>query len=585
MARGSFIFSRVLSKTRDFNPFLDSVITKIASGKDSDAMATSGELNDPVVKQIAEGITKLVDEAPAEASVSIRMVPEAIRKRKRCAYTPRLVSVGPLHSKNKHLQKQGMQGIKKCYANALFTRVCIVDEKCNEIELNSKVKALIYKCTAAMKSSIDEAKKFYAKKVELDEAMLVIDGCFVLEVLRRNRRLLNSESNSPLHQTEDISESKQDQQIKRSETENEPSWHVLDSAFMRHSLQHDLLLFENQLPYFVLQSLFELTLGKLKETSESKCLSLQDYVISYWPDIMEIKTNNDKDIDNADDFYMESGGGTGDGPNSKQEGKHIMELKPRNDQTIDITNNFNEESGGKTGDGADSRREVRHILHLLHRHYSDIYLKGKHPSQFKSNGNRLMPSASKLYCAGIKFVSCPRGHQFDIEFGNAKGPLSWCRRPQFQIPIRCTERTEPLLRNLIAFEQCCQDVGPYFTSYAFLMDALIDTAVDVEVLVDAKVMQNSFETSEEAASLYNDLIKEVAPDMNRFYFGDICQKADTYSKCNWAKARTWPAMLFLHLSRSYLLNPWTFIGFFLAFITVGINVTNFILGFVLTKRG
>ncbi|XAR68837.1 hypothetical protein NMG60_11000217 [Bertholletia excelsa] len=296
-----------------------------------------------------------------------------------------------------------------------------------------------------MKSSIDEAKKFYAEKVELDEAMLVIDGCFVLEVLRRNRHLLSSKSNYSPHQTEDISESKQDQQIKRSETENEPSWHVLDSAFMRHSLQHDLLLFENQFPYFVLQSLFELTLGKLKETSESKCLSLQDYVISYRPNIMEVKPNNDKDIDNPDDFYMQSEGETGDGPNSKQEVKHIMELKSKNDQTIDIPNTFNEESGGKPGDGPDSRWEVRHILHLLHKHYSDIYLMRKRPCQFMSDGNWLMPSASKLYCAGIKFVFSPRGQQFDIEFGDAKGPLSWCHRPQFRIPIRCTEGTLQLI--------------------------------------------------------------------------------------------------------------------------------------------
>ncbi|XAR68836.1 hypothetical protein NMG60_11000216 [Bertholletia excelsa] len=365
---------------------------------------------------------------------------------------------------------------------------------------------IIRECTAAMKQCRETAKKSYAERVDdLDEEMLVIDGCFVLEILYRNR----------LHQLD-------------------------KSPHTRNSLQHDLLLLENQLPFVVLERLFDLTISKIQSGH-----SLHDCVIWYCHENLELapiaKAASDESTNNSFSHRI---------------------LIHRD---------------------AANFKGVQHILHLLHSYYcDDVYPKDKCES-FESDGKRLMPCASKLYCAGIKFVSGPRDHLFNIGINEIGCPTGWLRRPQFQIPIRCTERTEAFLRNLIAFEQCCPDVRPYFSSYAFFMNALIDSAVDVDLLVDAGVMQNSFETSEEAASLYNDLTKEVAFDAKRFYFGNICKKAKKCHKRYWARVRSWPAFLILHLSRTYLATPWPFIGFILAFIAVSITITNFVLSLTVRK--
>ncbi|KAG5512614.1 hypothetical protein RHGRI_038904 [Rhododendron griersonianum] len=55
-----------------------------------------------------------------------------------------------------------------------------------ELAMQKKFTAL-QECLAEMKTSIDDAKKRYATEVTLDEKMMLVDGCFILEFLYRYR--------------------------------------------------------------------------------------------------------------------------------------------------------------------------------------------------------------------------------------------------------------------------------------------------------------------------------------------------------------------------------------------------------------
>lgn len=90
------------------------------------------------------------------------------------------------------------------------------------------------------------------------------------------------------------------------------------------------------------------------------------------------------------------------------------------------------------------------------------------------------------------------------------------------------DNTEPFLRNFIAFEQCCPRVSQHFTSYAFLMDMLINSETDIQVLKDAKVINNYLGADEDISNLFNKLCKEVV--LEEFYFTDTCSKASKYSE-------------------------------------------------------
>ncbi|KAE9445990.1 hypothetical protein C3L33_22117, partial [Rhododendron williamsianum] len=134
---------------------------------------------------ISENIGKGAQKTKIFSSASIYRVPKYLRKIKKSAYTPRLVAIGPLHRNEEHLQTP-MEHVKMGYTDNL---VCRLTVGMNGLELVEKKNAVLQECVAEMKKSIDDAKKCYAEDVTLNEEMLLVDGCFILEFLYRSRSL------------------------------------------------------------------------------------------------------------------------------------------------------------------------------------------------------------------------------------------------------------------------------------------------------------------------------------------------------------------------------------------------------------
>ncbi|XP_042498241.1 UPF0481 protein At3g47200-like [Macadamia integrifolia] len=166
-----------------------------------------------------------------------------------------------------------------------------------------------------------------------------------------------------------------------------------------------------------------------------------------------------------------------------------------------------------------------------------------------------LPCVTELQHSGVNFRKrLTRSGWMDIEF----------RDGVFEIPtLRVDEYTDPFFRNLIAYEQHRSGGRHYITSYALLIDSLIDTADDVAFLRRHKIIVNHLGDDSKVSSLFNSLCTEVVT--NNFYYKDLCDDVRQYyySPCNEWKA-TW--------KREYCNSPWTIIpvvaAVFLLFLTV-----------------
>ncbi|XP_059446495.1 UPF0481 protein At3g47200-like [Corylus avellana] len=149
----------------------------------------------------------------------------------------------------------------------------------------------------------------------------------------------------------------------------------------------------------------------------------------------------------------------------------------------------------------------------------------------------LVSSATRLAEAGIKFRRSKSSNILEIKFEN--GVL--------EIPlIKIHEHTETFFRNLISFEQCYPNSDAIITSYAILLDNLINTAKDVEILCENKIL-NNWLNPEDAVKFFNKLYHDTYVD--HYYYKNLCQEVNSFCQRRWPR---WRAVLV----RNYFNTPW-----------------------------
>ncbi|KAL7195094.1 hypothetical protein ACSBR1_035328 [Camellia fascicularis] len=441
-------------------------------------------LSDTAIRETILILKKLKPnkEAPQRLIPCIYKIPDELHALKESAYKPRVVSIGPIHRNNGRLNAN--EPIKLSYRDSLCSRIKGDECMSETMEL----------CRSAMKDLEANVKKCYAEKVELIinekqislAEMMLIDGCFILELLYRSYSIKNKSSNI---------------------STDDP---VLNSLMRLLAIRHDLLLLENQIPFFVLEKLFSLTVECIPDRSHN--VSLTHYVLSFF----------------GNNF------------------------------------SFGNDTLRKKVDTSDY-----HILDLLHKCYlpcHDPWKGEKDETESNKLGKKKFrfPSASDLDLAGVEFVAGTGEDMFNVKFIKPRGLLRWFRRAHFEIPtLSIYDGTEPLLRNLIAFEQCCPGVPRHMTSYGSFMDTLINSAEDVKLLENAEILHNYLGTSEEASDLFNNICKEVV--VGRFYFEKTCEAAGNHCR------ELWPRIM-ASLRRDYFANPWTGITFFAAIFIFGLTI-------------
>ncbi|KAM6573208.1 hypothetical protein CsatA_017288 [Cannabis sativa] len=273
---------------------------------------------------------------------------------------------------------------------------------------------------------------------------------------------------------------------------------------MMASLCGDLVLLENQIPWLVLDCLFQkiVTTPEVVSKDELPLTTLVTNFFSGWWFSSEVDNN-----------YEEI---------HKCENKHILDLL-RNSLVLPSTK---------------AKQKPRQRLYWK------------------------MMTATSLREAGIKFKKAKSGITttkissiLDIQFKDGILEI-----PQLSLH----GVTETLFGNLICLEQCLFSGNEVITSYMVFLNHLIDSAKDVEILVNNDIMEKYMEMND-AIIFFNRITTHT---ISQDYYIHIINDINKYCGHRWPRYRR-------VLNRDYFKHPW-------ALISVLVALTLLILAFLQT---
>ncbi|QCD94470.1 hypothetical protein DEO72_LG5g2554 [Vigna unguiculata] len=354
----------------------------------------------------------------------IYRVPPNIREYNPKPYTPQAVSIGPYHHHNNY---EGMEELKLKYLKGFLNRT--------ELPIREFL--------AKIKDLEEEIRVCYADRIIYNDHdflnIILVDACFIIELLLR---CYEEEEEDPL----------------------------LQIPLLGAYICIDLILLENQLPFFVLEQLYNLT------------------------------GMNEKLLDITFDYF---------------ERRHLANVCP-----IESPKHFTDlirsciisssEFGlGKPEEG----RVVKHVY-----------------------------SASQLMEAGLEFKLSPNKSLLDLTYSKHDGVLS--------MPILIIDdMTEVLFKNMMVYEQCHPSAGDIIRQYFEILDFLINTEKDVEILVDKKVIVNLTGDVNKVVTTINNLCSNLpTPGLNSHYLS-ICNSLNEF----YENPRNKYKAIFVH---EYFNTPW-----------------------------
>ncbi|KAK0580967.1 hypothetical protein LWI29_008242 [Acer saccharum] len=336
----------------------------------------------------------------------IYRVPQYLRKINEEAYTPYFISIGPLHYGRKELM--GMERQKRRYWSEFGKRLNNT-QKLEEFKTYIKNQEQTIRAHYSVTSTISSSKY-----VEI----ILHDAIFIIELFMRNDSghkdfLVNNEQ------------------------------HIV-------SISQDLLLLENQIPYFVLNHLYSLVFPCSGHPSFfSLCL---------------------KFFENTGMFKWSL--------SEQPQLKHFTDFQ--------------------------RCAAVGHIQRTV-----------------QSGGGILdLPCATKLKKSGLEFKGIEHTCLHRISLGKRKlgKRLPWFGVNELQIPrIIISDKTEKNFRNLMALEIFHYPTKTYICHYADLMDHLIDTDKDVDLLVEKGIIINQVGDIEARVKMFNRLNLHIAIGNSPYY--------------------------------------------------------------------
>ncbi|KAK0589311.1 hypothetical protein LWI29_012464 [Acer saccharum] len=413
--------------------------------------------------------------------VSIFEVPKILHRHNPQAYEPNAFSIGPFRYGQEKLKPT--EKIKWKYLQGLLRR----SGKSEELMLEQLFRAV----TAIVK----EARQCYAGSsigTCTDEEfvkILVLDGCFIIELFRKDADYADDHK---------VSKDPDDHKVSKA-PDDDP---IFSMSCLLEFLKHDLILLENQIPWPVLELLFNMTA-------------------------------------------------------TVPEGKSLIEL------ALEFFGNMFSSSKPTIKPNKFANKEIKHILDLLR---LSLIL----PLEKLNTGSgwQPFPCARKIKGSGIKFKKVAPDTILDIRFRNGRLEIP---------PLLVQETTETIFRNLISLEQCLPNCPPIITSYAKLMDNLIDTPEDVEILCENNILDNWLNPGD-ATRFFNNLYNDAY--VKTFYYHDVCQQVNEYSK------RWWPEWRYFY-TQNYFTRPWVIVSQIVAaiFLILGFVQTFYTVASYLSQKG
>ena len=373
-------------------------------------------------------------------SCRIYKVPYHLRKWNKAAYTPRVISIGPYHHNKEEFQTTERH--KVTYLRH-FMRRC-------ERNLDDLV------CT--IRKLEDSIKFCYVESVQLKSndfvEMILFDVIFILELFLKSQQ--REQATDDPRNVGNCLNSLDDPM-------NVENW-------LYTLVVHELLLLENQVPFFVIEQLYLLALPSL-----SKSLSLIQLTFNFFKHL------------------------------------NVHEKAPEGEiqHFTDLLRFF----------------ELPSVKELPVRHHEVIYPKY---------------SLTQLREAGVEFEVVSSNRVLGLNFN--KGVL--------KIPLLAFEdNMEARVRNIMALEQCDPRKLLYFTDFILILDRLVNTNTDVDLLSDKGIVVNSLGDNNVVTSIINNLNRGIfRGDMNRNYC-DLCKALNAFYEERWHR---WKALL----RHQYFSSPW-----------------------------
>lgn len=425
------------------------------------------------IKEKLDQASQLESSSPW-AKLSIYRVPKSLWETDEKVYVPQLVSIGPYHRSRRRLRD--MEHHKWRALHHVLKRTGH-DIHCY---LN------------AIKSLEDKARTCYEGRINLSSndfvEMMVLDGIFTLELFRgaagEGFKKLGYSRCDPIFATRGT----------------------------MHSIQRDMIMLENQIPFFILDCLLSLQLDRHEDSSKL----VAHLAIQFFDPLMP----TDEPLNKSNRTKLESVASTFD-PLS-QGGLHCLDVFRR--------------SLLRSGPQPKARIWLRRWSHRN--------------CVCDKRRQQLIHCVSELRDAGIKFRRRKTDRFWDIKFKN--GVLKIPR-------LLIHDGTKSLFLNLIAFEQCHVDCSNDITSYVIFMDNLINSEEDVKYLHYRGIIEHWLGNDDDVADLFNRLCQEVVFDINDSYLSGLSEKMNHYYNHRW---NTWRASL----KHKYFSNPWAIISLIAAVV-------------------
>ncbi|WVZ20606.1 hypothetical protein V8G54_007928 [Vigna mungo] len=399
---------------------------------------------DDVVKDVKGMLERA--RPPITKEYCIYRVPQLIRQLNQEAYTPKVVSIGPYHHNSPHLLN--MERHKVMYFKSFLQRTNTSME--SWIHYIASKEPLIRHCYS-------DALQFTPNKLV---EIICVDSGFILELFWTSN-----------YGTDDM---------------------YLSTPWFGTRIFCDLLLLENQLPFFVLHDLF--------------CLSMANF--------------GNYDIDIPPFILLTF--------------KYFQSLNKSNLSSGLITT-------------------CHHFTDLLR----TFYLCGRREAR-RSDQWPHIPSVTKLSEAGIKFASTESKCLLNLSFSRRVLKL-----PKFRV----ADDTEELFRNMVALEQFHYPGEGYITEYALVLQYLVNTGKDVDILVRDGIMENLLGDSDAAAERTKRLCRNIVLSNFSSDYVSLWQELDASYKSRHLKLKS-------TLRCDYCKGPWQTAAILLIYLVFVLTVSS-----------
>nr|CAD1834943.1 unnamed protein product [Ananas comosus var. bracteatus] len=472
----------------------------------------------------------------------IYKVQQHIRMVDRKAYEPIVLSIGPYHYGN-----PALQAMEKDKWNCLYY----------VLKLNPEKKLQDY--LEAIGELENQARACYSEEIKMEYKeflqMLLLDGCFILVSLygldgiarpkdkvhgetANHQEIIEKNGASEENITEEHATKKklvpevELSQVDSSQQNTLSNIAEHDAKYQEEPDQfglwyvsfitHDLLLLENQIPFFVVQRIYELVAGEAARTKSltNRIAKFVEEHLYYYPKAIR-ESGRPKDF------------------------QHLLHLayiyvKPSQRQ-------------GECHQYWANSQYVKRILHLGRR-----YLKLRHQPENEENSyinqhsyyllarQQRWRRAVQYHEAGVEF----KKREFDEHSPHSLLDIKYSNGVM-EIPrLPIDPNTLSFFRNFIAFEQTCPQVGNDIAAYTVFMSQLISMADDVTLLARRGIIMHQLRSDEEVSALFTKLTKDVVFDFNsNHYLKSLSWIMEAHYQSRLNRWMAW-------LRHNHFSNPW-----------------------------